>query len=132
MAHRKLFPPPGSDFLSPSDIVARLRSHFRHVQVDSQGGQTHLDKMVDQLTRMQFLTPPPATPEQIDRLRRVRAEAVLGAFADDPASEDTWLSTAMIPGEPLFFGFSSARHQEAAGALLERCAIVLGYEMATG
>lgn len=58
MAHRKLFPKPGSDYLSPPEVVARLRFHFRHVQIDPQGGQTHVDNMFNQFARMQFLTPP--------------------------------------------------------------------------
>lgn len=57
---------------------------------------------------------------------------MLVVFADYTASEGECLSTAVIPREPLFFGFSSAQHEEAAGALLERCASVLGYEISEG
>src|SRR4051812_5763816 len=132
MAHRKLFPKPGCDYLSPSDVIARLRSYFKHVQVDSQRGEAHVTRMVDQLTRMQFLTPPPATPEEIEHLQSLRGEAVFVLFADTSDFGDAYLTTTAIPGEPLFFGFSSANHEEAALGLLERCAMVLGYCVTDG
>jgi hypothetical protein len=132
MAHRKLFPKPGNHYLSPPEVIARLRSHFKHVQIDPQRGEAHVNKMLDQLTRMQFLTPPPVTPEEIKHLRSLRGEPVFVLFADNPARGDACLTATIIPGEPLFFGFSSANHEEAVLALLERCAMVLGYNITGG
>jgi hypothetical protein len=129
MAHRRLFPKPGSDYLSPPEVIARLRSHFKHVRIDPEQGEAHVNKMVDQLTRMQLLTPPPATPEEIEHLRGLRGEAVFVMFADNPAFGEAYLTTTIIPGEPLFFGFSSVNHEEAACGLLERCALLLDYRI---
>src|SRR5579884_3541456 len=122
MANRKLCPKPGGNYLAPSDVIARLRSHFSHVEIDARQGEAVVNQMVDQLTRMQFLEPPPATPEDIQRLRSLRGQAVSVTVADDPDSEKAWLTTTLIPGEPLFFGFSSGHHEDAAMPLLERCA----------
>jgi hypothetical protein len=132
MAHRKLFPKLGSNCLSSSEVIARLKSHFKHVETDPEQGEAHVNKMVDQLTRMQFLTPPPATAEDIERLRSLRGQAVFVAFADDADSADACLTTTIIPGEPLFFGFSSSNHEEASNSLLERCALILGYDITGG
>ncbi len=129
MAHRKLVPKSGSTYLSPSEVIARLQSHFKHVEIDQRQGEAHVDKMVDQLTRMQFLTPPPATPEEIERLRSLRAQAVFVMFCDDSDSEHSYLTTTVIPGEPLFVGFSSSDHEEASARLLEECAMILGYDV---
>jgi hypothetical protein len=129
MAHRKLFPKSGNPYLTPAEVIARLQAHFGYVETDPQRGADHVDSMVAQLARMQFLSPPPATPEQIERLRSVRSQAVLVVFSDDASSEYAYLTTTLIPGEPLFFGFSSANQEEASAELLERCASVLGYEI---
>ncbi len=105
MAHRKLFPKPGNPYLSPSEIIARLQANFRYVEVDKCRGEAHVDKMVTQLQRMRFLTPPPATPEVIERLQSVRGEAVEVIFYDDAGSDDAYLTTTAIPDEPLFSAF---------------------------
>jgi hypothetical protein len=132
VGHRKLFSKPGNDYLAPSAVVARLRAHFNHVETDPQQGAVHVTRMVEQLTRMQFLKQPPATPEEIERLRGLREQSVCVTFFDDPASPDACLTTTIIPGEPLFFGFSSAEHERLAMPLLERCARVLDYEIWAG
>lgn len=132
MGHRKLFPKSGNKYLSPSEVITRLQAHFEHVEINQHQGATHVDKMVDQLTRMRFLSPPPATPEDIERLRSYRSQAVFVKFCDEPDSEHAYLTTTVIPGEPLFFGFSSSDQEEAAAKLLERCALILGYEIIEG
>jgi hypothetical protein len=57
MAHRKLFPKSGGGCLSPSEVIARLRSTFKHVEIDSHRGEAYVDKMIDQLTRSTQLCP---------------------------------------------------------------------------
>jgi hypothetical protein len=132
MADRKLFPKSGSPYLTPTEVIARLHSHFRHVETDPDGGAAYLNSMVAQLTRMQDLSPPPAAPEEVERLRSLRGEAVSVVFCDDPRSEYAYLATTVIPETPLFFGFSSAHQEEASAELLARCASVLGYEITGG
>jgi hypothetical protein len=85
--------------------------------------------MVAQFVRMRDLSPPPATPDQIERLRKLRERAIFVTFSDDPHDEDARLRTCLIPGEPLFFGYHSQRHQKATWSLLKRCASALGYRL---
>lgn len=129
MAHDRLFPRTGHKWLSPPEVVERLRSEFSTVKVDRKQGEAHVVRMIDQLTRMLHLTPPPASEAEIDRLRSVREQAVFLMFGESTDSDNGYLGTTVIPGEPLFFGYSSGRHQEATRPLLERCASALGYEI---
>ena len=129
VAHRKLFPKAGSSYLSPSEVIRRLQKHFAHVKFDLEQGQAETQAMIDQLTRMQSFTPPPATAEEIERLQNLCSQAVAVMFGDDADLEDISLTTTIIPGEPLFFGFSSTEHEEATVNLLQRCARILNYEI---
>jgi hypothetical protein len=132
MANRKLHPKSGCDYLSPSEVITRLQAGFKYVDLDPHQGQLRVDQMADQLTRMQFLTPPPATLEEIDRLRSLRKQAVFVTFYDNSDSEYCYLSTTVIPGEPLFIGFSSSQHEEHSAQLLARCAMLLDYDVFGG
>jgi hypothetical protein len=61
MGHSRLFPKSGHTWLSPAEVVERLRSEFSTVTVDRKQGAAHVGKMIYQLTRLLDLTPPPAS-----------------------------------------------------------------------
>ena len=132
MAHHRLFPRPGHPFLTPADAISRMASAFRSVRTDPHRGAAHVRQMVRQLRRMSHLTPPPATEEEIARLAELERESLFVTIADDPDSNVAYLTTCVIPGEPLFFGYSSSEHERAASPILVRCAEALGYEIEHG
>jgi hypothetical protein len=122
MAHR-LDPIEDGEALDPGEVVRRLRAEFSHVAADAPGGAEHVAAMVRQFERMG--APPPVIEEH----RRLLPSAIRIVIADAPAFGDAYLCFTALPGRGLFVGYHSARHEEASGALLERCAQVLGYEI---
>jgi hypothetical protein len=129
VARNKLFPKPSSSFLSPAEVVSRLRAEFRHIAVDQQQGVAHAGQLIAQLERMKDLEPPPASPEEIQRLRSLQNQALFITLSDEAMSEFAYLAFGVIPGTPLFFGYSSPQHEEASRPLLERCASALDYDI---
>ncbi len=93
----RFFAKHGSEYLSPSEVVSRLRGEFRYVEVDLQQGDEHVKSMVEQLTRMQDLEPPPASSEEIERLKAARGQALFVCIFDEPQSEDAVLTTEVDP-----------------------------------
>src|SRR5262249_10873694 len=91
MAHRRLFPKPGSGALSSSDIIDRLRAEFRHVEVDHRQGIENAERMIAQLERMRQLSPAPASDDEIERLTRLREQAVFVVVSDNPEEADAYL-----------------------------------------
>lgn len=128
MPHR-LAPRDNDSYLSPRVVVARLESEFAYVEASEDEGRRHVHGLVRQLQKMMQLGTIPVNHEHLERLRNVRQNAIYVYFGDDPGSEIAYLSTAVIPGEALFFNYTSESHQRAARSLLMRCAGVLGYEV---
>jgi hypothetical protein len=129
MAHNWLGPKPGSPYHSPANVIDQLRAEFLRVTVNAQKGAENVGKTIAQLNRMKTLSPPPASEEEIERLRSVQEQAVAVTFSDEASPEYAYLEVTLTPGYALFFGYSSPEHQEAARPLLERCASILGYEI---
>lgn len=122
MAHR-LFPAEGCEYLSALSVVERLRAEFGFVDEDRAAGSDHVGGMIEQFLRMGL----PHLRAQISTLQSVRDEAVEIHLADDVSEQA--LSFVVIPGEPLFVGYSSEQHEQETRSLLERCAGALGYEV---
>jgi hypothetical protein len=129
MAFNRLYPKEGGRYLSPTEVIERLKQEFAQVEVDVAKGEVHVLRMIEQLARMQDFTPPPASPEDIERLRSVKNEARFVTVMSKSKDEDAYLSTCIISGEALFFDYSSARHEMMARPLLERFAAALNYEI---
>lgn len=128
MAHR-LCVRDGERYLSPRVVVARLEAEFPYVEVDEEDGRRHVHGIIRQLERIGEMGLVPIDEAYVQRLRKAQRGAIYVYFGDDPGSETACLSTAVIPGEALYFVYSSRHHQEAAWPLLLRCAAVLGYEI---
>jgi hypothetical protein len=128
MAHR-LCVRDGERYLSPRVVVSRLEDEFPYVEVDEQDGRRHVRGIIRQLERIRDMGLVPLDHGYLDRLKKAERGAIYVYFGDDPGSERACLSTAVIPGEALYFVYSSWRHAEAAWPLLLRCAAVLGYEI---
>ena len=116
-------------YLSPLVVVSRLESEFAYMEVDEEGGRRHVRGLIYQLQKMIAIGLIPINNEYVERLKRAQRASIYIIFGDDPGSELACLSTAVIPGEPLFFDYLSSAHAEAARPLLVRCAEVLGYDL---
>jgi hypothetical protein len=121
MAHQ-LAPRPGRPYLSPREIVRRLREEFAYVEPDREAGADHLGDMI-----VRFLHAG-APLEIVEKHRRAQEQAVRIVIADEPTG-DAYLDFVAMPDEGLFIGYESAEHEESARALLRRCAGALGYEI---
>src|SRR5687768_5589801 len=128
MAHR-LCVRDGERYLSPRVVVSRLEGGFPYVEVDEEDGRRHVRGIIRQLERIRDMGLVPIDNGYVERLKKAERGAIYVYFGDDPGSESACLSTAVIPGEALYFVYSSLRHADAAWPLLLRCAAVLGYEI---
>lgn len=132
MAHSRLFPKLGMPYLSPMETINRLSSEFEGFQADREKGGKYVGQMLQQLKRMRHLSPPPATDKEIARLEAMQDESIFVSISDEANLGPTHLTTCIIPGQPLFFGYSSAKHELDARPLLERSAAALGYDIEEG
>ena len=128
MAHR-LVARGGHRYLSPHVVVTRLESEFAYVESSEEDGRRHVRGIVLQLQAIKQIGDVPVDSEYLERLERAQDGAIYVYFGDDPSSETAYLSTAVIPGEPLFFDYSSRAHEAEAQMLLLRCAEVLDYDV---
>lgn len=128
MAHR-LCVRDGERYLSPRVVVSRLESEFAYVEVDEEEGRRHVSGIVRQLQNIDEMGLMPVDYQYVERLKKAQRGAVYVYFGDDPGSETACLSTAVVPGEALYFDYVSSAHAEAAWPLLLRCAAVLGYDI---
>lgn len=128
MAHR-LCARDGQRYLSPRLVISRLESEFAYVEVDEEDGRRHVRGIIRQLQKISEMGLVPLDRAYVERLKKAERGAVYVYFGDDPGSETACLSTAIIPGEALYFVYASRRHADAAYPLLLRCASVLDYEI---
>lgn len=127
MAHR-LVPRDGRRYLSPRVVVSRLLSEFSNVSSSEKDGRRYVHGIIQQLHAIKRVGKVPVDSDYLDRLGKAQNDAIYVYFADWN-SETAYLSTAVIPGEPLFFYYSSSAHEKAAKTLLLRCAEALDYDI---
>lgn len=127
MAHR-LVPREGHGYLAPRVVVGRLLSVVPYVASSEEYGRRYVRGLIEQLHAIKQRGDIPVDSAYLDRLERVRNGAVYVYFSDG-TSETAYLSTTVIPEEPIFFDYSSSAHEQAARALLLQCAAALDYEI---
>jgi hypothetical protein len=126
MAH-ELTPKANQPYLTPKEVVGRLRRAFKYVDASASRGAKSIDQSIEYMLSAQK-TGAPFTDEEIERLRSVRRKSIDIIIAD--ASEpDVVLSVLVEPDERLFFGYESGEHEDVARPLLERIAKVLDYKI---
>ena len=128
MAHR-LYVRDGRPPLNPRVIVSRLENEFAYVEASEEEGQRHVGGIIRQMLKLQQAGHIPVDLEYLDRLKKAQRGSIFVYFGDDPGSELACLSTAVIPGEALFFDYNSRAHERASQPLLLRCAAALDYEI---
>jgi hypothetical protein len=117
------------EYLEPREVVNRINTAFAYVEVSEEAGRKHVDEVITQLQSMMRDGTIPQDSHYIARMKRMKDEAVFVYFGDNPGIEEKCLNTTIIPGEPLYFHYSSPEHETAAQPLLERCAVALGYDI---
>ena len=128
MAHR-LCASDGQPLLLPRVVVSRLENEFSYVEASEDEGRRHVGGIIRQVRKLQEAGNIPIDLDYLDRLTKAQRGSIFVYFGDDPGSELDCLSTAIIPGEALFFDYSSRAHENATRSLLLRCAVVLDYEI---
>lgn len=127
MAHR-LVARDGNRYLSPRVVVARLQSEFPCVASSEEDGRRYVRGIIQQLHAIKQIGDIPVDSEYLDRLEKAQNDAIYVYF-EDWSSKSVYLGTAVIPGEPIFFSYSSSAQEQAAQPLLLRCAEVLEYDI---
>jgi hypothetical protein len=120
------------EYLEPREVVDRINTVFAYVEVNEEAGRKHVAEVLAQLQTMMRDGTIPQDDHYLLHMKRMRNEAVFVYFGDDPGIEEKCLNTTIIPGEPLYFYYSSSAHEAAGRPILERCATVLDYDIKTG
>jgi len=128
MGHR-LYAREGKRLLTPRVVVSRLEGEFAYVEASEDEGRHHVGGIIRQLRKLQEAGNIPVDLDYLERLKKAQRGSIFVYFGDDPGSETACLNTAIIPGEALFFDYSSRAHEDAARPLLLRCAAALDYEV---
>ena len=128
MSHR-LYAREGRSLLVPRVVVSRLESEFPYVEASEDEGRRHVGGIIRQLLKLQQAGHIQVDLDYLQRLKKAQHGSIYVYFGDDPGSETGCLSTAIIPGEALFFDYSSRTQESAVQPLLLRCAAALDYEI---
>lgn len=121
MSHR-LEPRDGQPYLDPEQVARRLQEEFSCCEVDADQGQDDVGDMLAKLIELK------APQSIIDEVVAGRDRALRVTISDDTSSE-SYLSFIVRPDDGPLIGYHSAQHEEASRSLVERCAVVLGYEI---
>jgi hypothetical protein len=123
MAFLKLFPFGGHDWLAINEVLDRMRTEFRFVNADPDGGQDHVGDVI--AATLRFSDDLPHKQAQLADLQSVRDSAVYVTFRD---SDDVAASCCLMNDCALFFD-SADEIDGPARPLVERLAGALNYEL---
>lgn len=124
--------PRDDEYLSPAEIVDRLKREFRFVTVDKERGYQGVVDLIAWLEELKIrgkTAGPVPIDEQIALYEAMKDEVLDVIITDDEHPGDAVLSTSLQPSQRISFGYYSANNQEASRPLLERCATALNYEL---
>lgn len=115
-----LRPPKGGSWLSVNEIVTRLQSEFKRVQVAPGGAAEYAANLAASYRKA-------GQGALADRIEAAKDEgAAIGILEEDPGHS----FVLMVLSEfPIMAGFASEKSLQAIQPLLERCSRVLGYEL---
>ena len=123
MALIKLFPFEGHDWLPMDEVLERMRTEFRFVDVDPDGGQDQVDNMI--AATLRFSDALPHKQAQLADLQSLRDSAVYVSFRD---SDNIEASCCLMKDQGLFFD-NPDEIDGPARPLVERLAGALNYEL---
>ncbi len=127
----KNFEDEDEEFLEPAEVIRRLRAEFAVIEIDKDAAKEMIDHRIAYIEEQLAEGHDPSRQyhETLDRLRSGIDDAHLVYISDEPNSKAAFLTTVVMPNEPLFFGYQSAAQEKAAPKLLRRCAKALGYDI---
>ena len=133
-AHRlvpKNFEDEDEEFLAPDEVIRRLRIEFKIVETDKDSAREMVQERINYIEQelAEGRDPWRENNETLQRLRDGIDDAYNVYFADEPEPTAAFLMTVVMPNEPLFFGYESAKQEQASKKLLQRCARALGYDV---
>jgi hypothetical protein len=118
MICHSLYPLADGDWLSPLEVVERLRSVFADVRVDAGEGIAHARKILQRLRQLN------APADVIDHLERTYEDALAVAVFDRSGVGEQGVSFVITPQESI-----KIYHEAAQFSFVERCAKILRYEI---
>jgi len=123
----RLEPDDGSHLLLVPVVLFRIQQEFAYMVSDEEVGRIHVEQMKKDIhANTQNMI---VRTERLKNLEQVQNQAVYVRFGDNPASETEYLSTVLIPGEPIKINYESAQHGDQSRPLLWRFASMLGYRI---
>ena len=124
-----LEPQDGETFVSVPIVVSRVGREFAYVESDGELGRRHVAKMISDVDAQLGGTEASGRKERAKYLAEVLNRAIYVRCGDNPGSETDFLSTVVVPGEPIVFEYESKAHEAASRMLLLRFAKILGYKI---
>jgi hypothetical protein len=117
----QLEPPDYQSYLSPGQLLERLRAEFAFVAEDAQAGVNHIAPMLRQFERAG------ASEAALAWMRQQHRSAVQITVADTAGLGTPRVTFVVTPGRGLWIGFDSDSDEIAAAGLVKRCCRALGY-----
>lgn len=124
-----LEPPDGETFVSVPIVISRVEREFPYMESDAELGRRHVAQMIGEIDAQLGGRKVAGQSERAKYLGEAQNRAVYLRCGDNPSSETDYLSTVIVPGEPIIFEYDSKAHEQASRALLQRFAKVLGYKI---
>ena len=114
-----LRPPKGGSWLTPDEVVDRLRGEFARVEATPGSVADFAAKCADRYRR-------DGHPELADRLRATKDAGIAVAVVDPALPKPMVL--IVLPEFPIPVGFATVEQWNEMKPFLHRCARALGYE----
>ena len=124
-----LEPPDGESFINVPIVISRVEHEFAYMESDAELGRRHVAKMIGEIDAQLGGRKVAGQNERVRYLAEAQNRAVYVRCGDNPGSETDYLSTVVVPGEPIIFEYDSKAHEQASRALLHRFAKALGYKI---
>src|SRR5262249_45458957 len=109
---------PGTGFLTPDEIIERLRTAFAVVDTNAAEGVAHSGRLLQRLRQMG------GPPNVIEHLEQNYERSVAVVVMDSAGSSPDTLTFVLVPGK----GFSIYARRDLL-PMVERCRLALGYRM---
>ena len=119
----ELSPVDGQPYLSNREALARIIDEFSMVIIDRVDGRKQMDQAVAQFLRVE------APVQVVEEYLAKRDRTPMVQITDEPQSETCYLRFMLIPDRRILVGYHSGRHEKDSEPLLERLAVVLGYQV---
>jgi len=125
-----LEPRDGNPVLLVPVVLSRIQREFAYVETDEELGRLHVGQMIEEIASQVEGSRVNSESGRLRHLGQAQTHAVYVRCGDNPTSETVYLSTVLIPGDPIKSNYESGRHAEDSRHLLQRFARAIGYKIA--